>query len=191
MRQILSGDVDLGFAVRSSADSKSFLLKSEAKNLEAHVIDYGGSFLAVGPKCPLYGRKNVSMDEAVKFTQIALDMEVQAKDAYWSDQGRYEFFDASHIVFCNSISACEYFLLTTDSVSFTSPWTTGCYKNEKIHVIPVLPTPSMQELLWIKRSGEPLSINEADFIASVYKQLGKDVPHEISKIINIQTTLPI
>jgi len=82
VRQVLDGHVDLGLVVRTHEDEKDFFLNREWKRLETHVIDSGSTSIAVGYGSPLWERKTVLMDEILKYPQIALDMETQAKDAF-------------------------------------------------------------------------------------------------------------
>jgi len=116
------------------------------------------------------------MDEVLQFPQIALDMENQAKEAFWLDQSRYEYFGNRRIIFCNTIGACEHFLLSTDAVAFTSAWTKGCFRDCSIQIIPVEDTADSQELLWLKPASEPLSPLEHFFLRRLYITLAKPVP---------------
>lgn len=180
VRQVLDGHVDLGLVVRTHEDEKDFFLNREGKRLETHVIDTGGCSIAVGPGCPLYGRERVRMEEALKFPQVALDMENQAKEAFWMDQSRYEYFGNRHIIFCNTIGACENFLMHSDAVAFTSAWTGGCFRGSEIQIIPVEGSADIQQLLWLKLASEPLSPMEQRFLRQIYETLGKPVPEYLN-----------
>lgn len=188
VQQVLDGHVDLGLTVRASIDAKNFLWNTEAKRLEVYVIDTAPVFLAVGPDSPLYDRDTVSGEEILPCMQVALDMESQAKQAVHFD-ATYTHFNKSRIIFCNTVSACEHFLLNTDAVSFVSPWTGGCYKDPRIRIIPVSTLDYCNELLWVKRIGEPLSDTESFFISGVYRHLGKQLPPALAQYAEKQTSI--
>ncbi len=179
VRHVLDGKADVCFAIRSSVDEKDILWNSESKKLDVSVIDKGGVFIAVGPKSPLWKQKSVGIDELEHCTQAALDMEDHAKQVLWT----YKTFNNDRLIFFNSVSACEHFLMNTDGYAYISPWTGGCFKASGIHIIPV-EYQAFNELIWIKRVGEPLSETEAFFLDCVYRHLGKTTPAEIQEILN-------
>lgn len=183
VQQILDGQADIGFSVRTSEDSKNFLWSSEARKLDIHTLDKDIVHVAVGPMSPFWDRESISMDEIDSTMQLALDMEEQAKQIFWADYNYYSCLNNNKIIFMNTASACEYFLLNTDAFSFVSPWTAKCYKDPRIKVIPISEEKYMDELIWIKRAGEPLGPTEAFFLDKVYNHLGKKTPAEISELV--------
>ena len=76
------------------------------------------------------------------------------------------------MIFFNTVSGCEHFLLNSDAVLFVSKWTVGCFGNPAIRTIPVslesnLPTGGINELLMVKRAGEQLNETERVFLEIV------------------------
>lgn len=179
---VLTSAVDLGLLVRCSIDAHSLLLHSEARRLSIHTIDVANEFVCVGPASPYYNHDYITYDEAQKCTQLLLDMEGQAKRNLYFDYTT-SCINASRILFFNSVRACEHFLLQTDALCFTSKWTSGCFRDPRIRCLPLLgeggaPTGFTQELLWIKRAGEPLSLCERQFLTHLYRHFGRETELE-------------
>ena len=175
---VLAGEVDLGLLVRCSTDARSLLLHSEARRLSIHTVDIANEFVCVGPASPYYDRDYISYDDAQKCTQLLLDMEGQAKRNLYFDYTA-SCINASRLLFFNSVSACEHFLLQTDALCFSSKWTCGCFRDPRIRCLPLVgeggePTGFTHELLWIKRAGEPLSLCERQFLTLLYLHFGKE-----------------
>lgn len=178
-RQVLNGYVDLGLLVRNKSDAKTFLVNSQAKRLSIHSIERTGVYAAVGPYSPFYRRKSISYREAASCPQLVLDMESQAKQNLYFDNIN-NYFNTDAIIFVNSIAACESILLQSDLLLFVAKWAGGCFKDSRIRVIPIsdengdLLEDDVNELLWIKRTGEPLSITEHQFLRLLYRHFGKE-----------------
>ena len=179
VRQVLAGETDLGLIVQSSDDPKYNLYTVEAKHLDVFEIDCGGAYIACGPKCPLYERESVEIDEALTMGQVALDMEAQAKEAFRSNREIYRFFRGGRMIFCNTVSAAEYCLQQSAAVCFVSPWTRGCFQNPEIRILPVNGTEGANHLLWLRRAGEALSRTELRFLKLLYDFLRKPLPQEL------------
>lgn len=168
IRSVIEGDVDIGILVRTSSDTKSFLWQSDLKKLEVNYLDKAGVYACIGPKSPYYNREQITFSEAERCPQIALDMEQETKMASFVDSTKHHF-NMNNIIFFNSISACEHFLLNTDSLLYISKWATGCFTGTPIKSLPVVsdhkddPAP-VTELLWIKRYDEPLNKLSTKFI---------------------------
>lgn len=168
IEQVLNGSVDLGIIVRSSADDKTFLWHTEAKKLDIQILSQAAVYVCVGPKSPFYNNEFISTSEAEHCTSIVLDMEPHAKeDRYFSSTQHH--FNLDRLIFFNTVSACEYFLVETDALLFVAKWAIGCFKNPLIRFFPVLSSKShdtmpTNELLLVKRSGEPVNPTERQFI---------------------------
>lgn len=182
-RQVLNGNADLGLIVRSSSDAKTFLWHTDVKRLNMHVIDTAGVYACIGPSSPFYARSSITFSEVEHCPQVVLDMEAQAKrDLYFDNMNHH--FNVNKIIFFNTVSACEHFLLTTDALSFVSPWTRGCFRSPLIHTLPIVsdaanPSTPKNELLWLKRAGEPLNTTELQFLQLLYRHFNKELPDNI------------
>lgn len=178
-RQVLGGDADLGLLVRNSADAKTFLVNAKSQRLSVHPIDHSGVYAAIGPYSPFYDRKSITILEAQSCAQIVLDMETQAKQNLYFDNTD-TFFNTDRIIFVNSIAACERFLVQSDMLLFVNKWAEGCFKDSRIQVVAVMGpdgqpySENTNELLWIKRSGEPLNFTEYQFLQLLYRRFGKE-----------------
>ena len=177
---VLNGQVDLGLLVRSHSDAKSFLWHTEARRLDIRVLDSAEIYAAVGPKSPFYHRRSITAEEACSRLQLLLDMETQAKQSLY-----FDYFNTAinreHTIFFNTCSACEAFLMETDSVLYVSKWTLGSFHNPAIHTVPVTHDEGPyalgpNELLLIRRAGEPLNTTERQFLEYLYAYLGKEMP---------------
>ena len=168
IEQVLNGAVDLGIFVRSSADDKTFLWHTEAKKLDIQVLSRAAVYACAGPKAPFYEKDCISTREAENSTCIVLDMGPRAKEdkCFGSTQ---HHFNLNRVVFFNTISACESFLAETDAVLFVAKWAIGCFKNPALRFFPVGPENknelnTVNELLLVKRAGEPIDATEQQFI---------------------------
>ncbi len=168
IEQVLSGAVDLGIFVRSSADDKTFLWHTEAKRLDIQVLARAAVYACAGPKAPFYEKEYISTAEAESSTCIVLDMGPRAKEDKCFGSTHHHF-NLNRIVFFNTISACEAFLAETDAVLFIAKWAIGCFKNPTLRFFPVLPEKKSEpapvnELLLVRRAGEPVNPTERQFI---------------------------
>lgn len=171
IRHVIEGDADIGILVRTSSDAKTFLWQSDLKKLEINHLDKSCVYACIGSKSPFYERKQITFSEAERCPQIALDMEQETKMASFIDSDK-SHFNLKNIVFFNTVSACKHFLLETDSLLFISKWTIGCFAGTPIRVVKVVPEDQydavpVTELLWIKRSNEPLNRLSARFIQNL------------------------
>lgn len=179
-RQVLAGNVDIGLLVRNQADAKTFLVNAEAKKLSTHVIDSSGVFIAVGPRFPLYDREKITFEEAHNFAHLVLDMEAQATQNLLFDNVGHHF-NTDKLIFVSSIAACIPFLLQSDVVLFVAKWAAGSLlRDPRIRIISVesnndQPLVDVNELLCIKRAGEPLSSTEYQFLQLLFDHFGKEV----------------
>lgn len=177
-RQVLTGEVDLGLLVRSKTDAKTFPWNTEARRLSIHTVDTAGIYACVGPYSPFYMRRRISFTEAQAVPHLVLDMESQAKQNLYFDNSNAHF-NTKKIIFFNSISACEAFLLKTDALLFIAKWARNCFKDQRIRSMRVaefnapLDRETDNELLWIKRAGEPLNAAEHQFLEHLYQRFGK------------------
>ena len=172
VQQVLDGNADIGFFVRNDADAKSMIWNKEAGRLEFHVLDQGNYYICVGPKSEFYDRESVGYGEVKDCLQLALDMEESAKQDLYFDNALLRDGGREKMIFFNTVSGCEHFLLNSDAVLFVSKWTVGCFGNPAIRTIPVslesnLPTGGINELLMVKRAGEQLNETERVFLEIV------------------------
>lgn len=183
-RQLLDGKVDLGLLVRSNFDAKTYLWYAESKRLNIHVLARSGVFLAVGPFSPYYHRRSITYQEAEQCLHVVLDMEEAATQNLFVDNA-HNHFNMNRIIFFNSVGACEHFLLKTDAVMFVARWAVGCFRDRRIRTIPVVSEDSenstINELLWIKRAGEPLTPTELQFLKHLYLHFNKQFPVQLEK----------
>lgn len=179
-RLVLDGKVNLGLLVRNVGDSKTHLWHTEAKRLNQYAIARAGVYVSVGPKSPYYDRRSLTFPEAENSVNVVLDMEDTAKqDMYFDTTSNH--YNMKKLVFFNTISACEQFLLQSDALMYTAKWAIGCFRDPHIRTIPIIETssdsPSLQnELFWIKRVGEPLTPTEMQFIQHLYRHFGLSEP---------------
>ena len=179
---VLTSAVDLGLLVRCSTDKRSLLLHSEARRLNIHTVDQAGGYVCIGPSSPFYNRSSVTFAETEQCTQLLLDMEASAKrDLYFDNTDLH--INTGRILFFNSVRACEHFLLETDALVFISKWTRGCFRDPKIRCLPVVdetgaPDGLVNELIWIKRAGEPLNLGERQFLTHLYRHFGRETELE-------------
>ena len=172
VQQILDGNADIGFLVRNDADAKSLLWNKEAGRLELEVLDRGSYYICVGPRSKFYDRESVGYGEVHNGLQIALDMEESAKQDLYFDNALLRDGIMEKMIFFNTVTGCEHFLLNSDALSFVSKWTQGCFKDPRIRTIPVqldenLPTGGVNELLMVRRAGEELNETERLFVKYV------------------------
>lgn len=175
VQQVLDGNADIGFFVRNDADAKSMIWNKEAGRLETYVLDRGNYYICVGPKSKFYDREIVSYGEVKDCLQLALDMEESAKQDLYFDNALLRDGVREKMIFFNTVSACEHFLLNSDAVLFVSKWTIGCFGHSEIRTIPValessFPIGGINELLMVKRAGEQLNGTERTFLDVVRKR---------------------
>lgn len=177
IRLLVNGNTNIGLYVRSKTDFRSLLWQSEYKNLEQTVIQQGCYYVLVGPKSSLFEKKQITFSETRRFTNIGLDLEGKASAHLIIDNSE-QHFNLNQMIFLNTTTACEEFLVNTDAVLFATEWTVGCFKNPLIRVLElsddgVSGPPSGVELVWAKRSGYPLDEVEEYFLKQVYEKMGK------------------
>ncbi len=171
-RLVLDRKADLGLLVRSNNDAKTFLWHTDASRLQIDVIDRAPVYACVGPHCPYYDRSSITFSEAEAIPHIVLDMEDAAREDLYIDVSRHHF-NTQKIVFFNTVAACEQFLLETDSMLYTAKWATGCFRDPRIRILPVLLDEGddlqfENELLLIRRVNDPIDSTEAQFIQRLY-----------------------
>lgn len=181
-RMVLDGKVDLGLMVRSSTDAKTYLWNTEAKKLNIYTIERAGVYVCMGPYSPLYHRQSITFEDVEDRFQVVLDMEEAAtKDLFVDNTNNH--FNTEKIIFFNSIGACERFLLETDAIMYVAKWAIHCFKDPRIHVLPVSDAdPNTSELLWLKRAGEPIMPTEMQFLGHLYHHFGQEVPENLDAI---------
>lgn len=181
-RMVLDGKVDLGLMVRSSTDAKTYLWNTEAKKLNIHTIERAGVYVCMGPYCPLYHRKSIAYEDVEDMFQVVLDMEEAASNDLFVDNTN-NHFNTDKIIFFNSIGACERFLLETDAIMYVAKWAIDCFRDPRIHVMPVADADSVtSELLWIKRAGEPIMPTEMQFLSHLYHHFGRELPENLDAV---------
>ena len=178
-RMVLDGKADIGLFVRCGADAKSYLWNTESKRLSLHSLDKAGVYVCLGPCSPYYHRKSMRFSEVEKCPQVVLDMEEAATQDLFVDN-KDNHFNMDKVIFFNSTTACENFLLETEAVLYVAKWAIGCFRDPRIRVLKVLESGDEEsELVWIKRRGDPLTPTEMQFLQHLYQYFGKDDPKEI------------
>ena len=185
-RQVLDGKADLGLLVRSNFDAKTYLWHTEARRLNIHVVAKAGVYVCVGPFSPYYNRRTLTYGEAEQCLCVVLDMEEAATQNLFIDNA-HNHFNMQKIIFFNSVNACEHFLLHTDAVMYAAKWVVGCFHDRRIRTIPIVPesddNPTRNELLWLKRAGDPLTPPEIQFLKHLYLHFGKQFPMHLEGTI--------
>jgi DNA-binding transcriptional LysR family regulator len=170
VQSVLSGDVNIGIIVRSSADSKAFTWRLAAKNLEATIIDNSGVYVSMGPKSPYYNNEKISFAELEGQLHAVLDMEDEAiQDLYMNQIDNH--INLQRVLFFNTINACKKFLLYTDAHLYTPKWVLNFFRGTEIHSLPISTTGNetipTNELVWLKRKNETLNDIERQLIDSI------------------------
>lgn len=178
-RMVLDGKADIGLFVRSSADAKSYLWNTESKRLSLHSLDKAGVYVCLGPCSPYYHRKSMCFSEVEKCPQVVLDMEEAATQDLFVDN-KDNHFNMDKVIFFNSTTACESFLLETEAVLYVAKWAIGCFRDPRIRVLKVLESGDEEsELVWIKRRGDPLTPTEMQFLQHLYQYFGASAPTDL------------
>ena len=178
-RMVLNGKADIGLFVRSSADAKSYLWNTESKRLSLHSLDKAGVYVCLGPCSPYYHRKSMRFSEVEKCPQVVLDMEEAATQDLFVDN-KDNHFNMDKVIFFNSVTACEMFLLESEAVLYVAKWAIGCFRDARIRVLPVLEASEEEsELVWIKRRGDPLMPTEMQFLQHLYQYFGASAPTDL------------
>ncbi|MDO4294704.1 MAG: LysR family transcriptional regulator [bacterium] len=177
-QSVLRGDSDIGILVHTNSDARSFLNLHEKRKLEIHVLERADVYICVGPQSPFYDRDSVTYTETKTCLHLVLDMEIQARQNAYFEQ-TISKFNKDKLIFFNTISACECFLLQTDALVFIAKWAIACFKDKRIRAIPVVEDAADQprmytELVWIKRVIEPLSQTELQFVKKMEQLFQKD-----------------
>ena len=176
---VLDGKADIGLFVRSSADAKSYLWNTESKRLSLHSLDKAGVYVCLGPCSPYYHRKSMCFSEVEKCPQVVLDMEEAATQDLFVDN-KDNHFNMDKVIFFNSTTACESFLLETEAVLYVAKWAIGCFRDARIRVLKVLESGDEEsELVWIKRRGDPLTPTEMQFLQHLYQYFGASAPTDL------------
>lgn len=175
VEKVLTGKANLGFMVRNEADARGVLWKKEAKRLETEILDEGGFFACVGPMSRFYERKEVLYEELNDVLQVGLDMEESAKQDLYFDNMIFDMFSRERMTFFNTIRGCEHFILHCDSAVVASKWALRSFQSPDIRFIPVnvergFGYGKKNELLLVKRVGEPYSQTERVFLDFVYEK---------------------
>lgn len=181
VRTVLSGKANLGFMVRNAADARGVLWNKEAKRLETEILDEGGFFACVGPLSRFYDRSEVSYEELNDVLQVGLDMEESAKQDLYFDNMMFDGYARERMIFFNTTRGCEHFVLRCDAVALVSKWVLHSFQSPDIRFIPVNVEKGFDygkenELLLIKRMGEPYSQTERIFLDFVYEEFRRDIP---------------
>lgn len=116
---VIQNAADLGLFIRTNSDGKSFLWKTQANLIDIHHIATDQIFICVGPDSPLYDKKEVTIEDAKKYSSFALDMKNAYKQNTYVDSG-LKRKKQQKVFFFNSIDACKHFLLNTDMVCIST-----------------------------------------------------------------------
>ena len=117
--------------------------------------------------------------EVEKCPQVVLDMEEAAAQDLFVDN-KDNHFNMDKVIFFNSVTACEMFLLESEAVLYVAKWAIGCFRDARIRVLPVLEASEEEsELVWIKRRGDPLTPTEMQFLQHLYQYFGASAPTDL------------
>lgn len=164
---VLDDTANIGLLVLTGLDSKAFHKQARTKEIEIHVLAKSNIFLNVGPKSTFYNRTSISYTEMKNSNAILLDAEESIKLGLTLG----EEMENSPVIpsfFCNTISACRYFLEKTDMHLCTPKWVIEAFNGTEIRSIPITSCTEysypQNELIWIKRTFKPLNKIELKFI---------------------------
>lgn len=159
---------NIGIVVITEMDSKEFQANIKSNGLEMHVLDSSGLYLSIGPKSPFYSKDSVPYDQTGEAPAILLDAEEPTRLRLSLGQ---EIYDSPMLqtFSCNSINCCRDFLENTNMHLCIPKWVIGMFKDTNIRSIPITDSKGynypINELVWIKRSYEPLNDIERKFIS--------------------------
>lgn len=164
---VLNQEANIGLLVRSENKLRACHDLTLEKNLETHILGQSGYYLGMGPKSPFYNCQSVSWKELTGVESILFGSEQENRRRLLLGQ-EGEITALEPKVLCNTISACVPFLLNTNLHIATSKWVVQMFNDPVIRFIPIHPSPQhmspSNELLWIKRSHEPLHKAEYEFL---------------------------
>ena len=112
--------------------------------------------------------------EVEKCLQVVLDMEEAATQDLFVDN-KDNHFNMDKVIFFNSTTACENFLLETEAVLYVAKWAIGCFRDLKV----LEASEEESELVWIKRRGDPLTPTEMQFLQHLYQYFGASAPTDL------------
>lgn len=175
INRVWNRDVDLGFLVLSKEDTKYFKQELEDKALEIHTLDTSTVYVSMCASSPLYEKERITVEDAASQLHVVLD---------WEKSMRRELFSGhlnpsmkgDHLIFCNNIRACVYFMKHMGAILYTPKWVLGMLKKEQVRSVPLeFPDgeryPMVNRLVWLKRVNEELSEAEKLFVNKVKKAL--------------------
>jgi len=158
---------DIGLLVLSEADSKSFKSELHNKNLEMHILDTSSVYVSMGKHSELYEEKDIDVETAQKYLHVVLDTE-QAMRRELRYGTIHQGIDHKHLIFCNTVGACQKFLEETDALLFTPKWVLGAFEGTEIRSVPLMLSgrryPRVNRLVWIKRAREEFQPLEEQFM---------------------------
>ena len=167
-------DADVGLLVLTDMDSKEFKASLQDKALEYHTLDHSNAYVGMFPSSPFYDRKQITEAEASSQLHVALDMDrSMRRDIYLKAVNLN--VDHSKLIFCNTIGACAHFMEHCGAMLYAPSWVWGMFHDPRLHLARVIlgdgySYTDVNQLVWIKRKKESLSIIEAQFLELLRKR---------------------
>lgn len=175
VERIENRDADVGLLVLSEMDSKEFKAALQDKSLEYHTLDRSSAYVGMFPSSPFYDRKQITEAEASSQLHVALDMDrSMRRDIYLNAVDLN--LDHSKLIFCNTIGACAHFMEHCGAMLYAPRWVWGMFHDPRLHLAKAVlndgsPYPEVNQLVWIKRKKESLSIIETQFLELLRKRI--------------------
>lgn len=167
LQMVENCEADIGLMVLSEDDSRTFKSQLQNKNLEIHTLDRSTVYVNMGKNSRLYNKEKIDMDEAKQHLQVILDTE-QTMRRELRYKKEYKAYGHEHLIFCNTIGICRKFLEETDALLLAPKWVLGFFDGTEIHSVPLsregTEYPSVNRLVWIKRSKEEFHPLEVRFM---------------------------
>lgn len=190
IKAVLSGEADIGLTVGTNVDSVMFNQYAKSRTLEVFTIESAQPKIALGPKSPFYNRSEITYFDVQDCCNVVINMESTARtESVFTTCHR---FNRNKIIFLDSISACEKFLIETDVFQFIPSWVEKSFTDPRIRVLPISfkksDTDYTNHLQLILRCGFPLTEPEISFVKKLYKHFLKTPPIEVQNLI-IATSL--
>jgi len=166
--------VDLGVLVLSREDNRFFETSLRKKALSINELDHSSVYVGMSSRSPLYEKEEITTYDASKYLHVALDIDEELRRDMCLEN--FDSINKEHIIFCNTINACLYFMRTAQALLYIPKWATGLLKNEPDIRVAQLkmndgkPWPMVNHLVWIQRENEELSILERRFVQLLSQQ---------------------
>lgn len=175
IERVWNREVDIGLLVLTKEDTRNFRQELQEKNLEIHTLDISSAYVSMCGSSPLFGKPHISTAEASQYPHVVLDMEKGMRKELYMEQSEW-YMDNGHVIFCNTVSACLYFMEAIGALLYTPKWVQGLLPEEKVYTTQLEltdgnPYPDVSRLVWIKRETESLNALEELFIRKIEEHI--------------------